>query len=139
MNLLFYPGLDSVDLERGYNEVKGATGKAIKDLCKHHKDIYLKVKFFFRRLKDVHDLEEYLKVEEILQFHGTDLYEMRIPKQRRGGVFRIYFCFSLEQDKTEDLILLDAELKHKTKPMRLESAKEKLKAYYRTFGKEAQT
>ena len=51
MNLLFYPGLDSVDLERGYDEVKGATGKAIKDLSKHHKDIYLKVKFFFQATK----------------------------------------------------------------------------------------
>ena len=52
---------------------------------------------------------------------------MRIPKQARGGVFRIYFCMSLR--KLNTLILLCAELKHKTKPMKLETAMQKMKQY----------
>ena len=138
MNLLFYPGLDSADKQGGYDEINGAVGKAIKDLSRHHQEIFFRVKSFFEKLEKVANLQEYIKVGEIYQFPGSDLYEMRIPKQRRGGVFRIYFCFSLEKDGNRDLILLDAELKHKKKPMRLENAKSKLKEYYRTFGKEAQ-
>lgn len=137
MNLKFYPGLENVDFENGYDNKKGAVGKELKDLSKRYQDIFLRVKTFFKKLKDSSSLQAYIAVEEIFQFPGTDLYEMRIPKQRRGGVFRIYFCFSLEVGKTDDLILLDAELKHKKEPMRLAAAKEKLKEYYKSFGKEA--
>ena len=139
MHLRFYPGLEDADLDSEYDAAKGNVGKELKDLSKRYKDVYLKVKAFFRKLKDTKDLDEYKKAEEIFQFPGTDLFEMRIPKQRRGGVFRIYFCFSLEDGKTEDLILLDAEFKHKKEPMRLNAAKAKLKEYYKSFGKEART
>lgn len=136
MNLKFYPGLDNVDLNKEYDTSKGRVGKELKDLSKRYKDVYLRVKAFLENLKSVKDLEEYKKNEEIYQFPGTDLYEMRIPKQRRGGVFRIYFCFSLENNKTEDLILLDAEMKHKKEPKRLNNAKKIIKEYYKSFGKE---
>ena len=52
---------------------------------------------------------------------------MRIPKQAGGGVFRIYFCFAELLKNT--LILLCAELKHKTKPMKLNNAEDKFKQY----------
>jgi hypothetical protein len=49
------------------------------------------------------------------------------PKQARGGVFRIYFCMALNE--LNMLILLCAELKHKTEPMKLATAFAKLKQY----------
>ena len=135
MNFKFYPGFDNADFEKGYDTAKGCVGKELKDLSKRYRDVFLKVCTFLEKLKDTKNLQEYINAEEIYQFPGTDLYEMRIPKQRRGGVFRIYFCFSLEQKKSEDLILLDAEFKHKKKPMRLDNAKEKIKEYYQSFGR----
>jgi len=77
----------------------------------------------------VSDLTPFLRIEQIYKFpkEYEDLYEMRIPKQARGGVFRIYFCMSLR--KLNTLILLCAELKHKTKPMKLETAMQKMKQY----------
>lgn len=137
MNLKFYPGLEDVDLRCGYDETRGYVGKALKDLSKRYSDVFLRVNVFFNKLENVKKIDEYLKNEEIYQFPGTDLFEMRIPKQRKGGVFRIYFCFSLEDDKSDDLILLDAEMKHKKQPMRLNNAKDKLKEYYKSFGKVA--
>lgn len=136
MVLRFYPGLDAADLKDGYNEAKGCVGKELKDLSKYHKDVFEKVRAFLTKLKGAERLQDYITAEEISRFPGTDLYEMRIPKQRRGGVFRIYFCSSLEEGKTNELILLDAEFKHKKEPMRLDSARKKLKQYYKSFGKE---
>ena len=52
---------------------------------------------------------------------------MRIPKQAKGGVFRIYFCMAINEIST--LILLCAELKHKKEPMKLGTAFTKLKQY----------
>ena len=111
-------------------------GKELKDLSKYHKDVFEKVRAFLTKLKGAARLQDYITAEEIYRFPGADLYEMRIPKQRRGGVFRIYFCPSLEEGKTNELILLDAEFKHKKEPMRLDSARKILKQYYKSFGKE---
>ena len=75
------------------------------------------------------DIAPYLQNKQIFKFPQKydGLYEMRIPKQEKGGVFRIYFCFSKTDLQT--LILLCAELKHKKKPMKLDSALKKLKQY----------
>ena len=98
-------------------------------MSKHHRDLYLRVKTFLEVLLKVSDLTPFLRIEQIYKFpkEYEDLYEMRIPKQARGGVFRIYFCMSLR--KLNTLILLCAELKHKTKPMKLETAMHKMKQY----------
>ena len=57
----------------------------------------------------------------------TGLYEMRIPPEAHGGVFRIYFCFSETEEKT--LILLSAELKHEKEAARSDAAYAKMKLY----------
>ena len=55
------------------------------------------------------------------------LYEMRIPPEAQGGVFRIYFCISETEEKK--LILLSAELKHEKNPARIEAAYDKMRFY----------
>ena len=130
MEFIFFPDPQSYDSQRGeFKDQIGDVGKEIKDLSKHHRDLYLRVKTFLEVLLKVSDLTPFLRIEQIYKFpkEYEDLYEMRIPKQARGGVFRIYFCMSLR--KLNTLILLCAELKHKTKPMKLETAMQKLKQY----------
>ena len=98
-------------------------------ILKHRPDLYLRVRSFLLTLKRVLDITPYLQNNQIYRFpkEYDGLYEMRIPKQARGGVFRIYFCMSLRELRT--LILLCAELKHKKEPMKLTTAFSKLKQY----------
>lgn len=130
MEFVFFPDPQSYNPQRGeFKDQAGDVGKDIKDLSKHHRDLYLRVKTFLEALRKVNDISPYLRIEQIYKFpkDHEGLYEMRIPKQARGGVFRIYFCMSL--CKLNTLILLCAELKHKTKPMKLGIAMENLKLY----------
>jgi hypothetical protein len=97
-----------------------------KDLKKRH-DLYSLVNKFLKRIKQTECLDEYYKTKQLYKLEGQ-LHEMRIPIQRRGGVVRIYFCYNPENSL--ELILLDAELKHKTEPERLDNAKKRLKHYH---------
>jgi len=55
-----------------------------------------------------------------------ELWEFRIPPKKKGGVLRIYFCFSkIERQK---IVLLDGELK-KRKRANTTTAMKRLKAY----------
>lgn len=107
----------------------GDVGKELEALSKHRPDLYLRVKSFLLMLRNVLDITPYLQNNQIYRFpkEYDGLYEMRIPKQARGGVFRIYFCMSLH--KLNTLILLCAELKHKKELMKLAAAFCKLKQY----------
>lgn len=96
-----------------------------KDLKKHN-DLVLRVRAFLEAIKKVTSLEQYYKTEEIAKVEG-DLLEMRIPQQRRGGVVSIYFCINPED--SQEIILLDAELKHKTPAMRTGTAKRRFGEY----------
>lgn len=130
MKFIFFPDTQPFDPDK--SEAKdevGDVGKEIKDLSKYRPDLYLRVKSFLSVLKNVTDITPYLQNEQIYKFTQKydGLYEMRIPKQGKGGVFRIYFCFSTLSLQT--LILLCAELKHKKKTMKLDSALTKLKQY----------
>ena len=130
MEFVFFPDPQSYDPQRGeFKDQAGDVGKEIKDLSKYHRDLYLHVKTFLKKLLTVNDITRHLQNEQIYKFpkEYEDLFEMRIPKKARGGVFRIYFCKSLR--KLNTLILLCAELKHKTKPMKLGTAMENLKQY----------
>jgi hypothetical protein len=69
-------------------------------------------------------LDLMLKSDQIGQL-GDGLYEMRIPKSKRGGVVRIYFCYS--ESNRQELILLDSELKHETAPSKLKIARKRLR------------
>lgn len=102
-----------------------------KDLKKRH-DLYSLVNKFLKRIKQTECLDEYYKTKQLYKLEGQ-LHEMKIPKKRPGGVVRIYFCYNPEDSL--NLILLDAELKHKTKPERLDNAKKRLKQYQEYLNK----
>lgn len=89
----------------------------------------MKVKAFLTNLAKVNDITPYLQNQQMYKFSGDKigLFEMRIPKQAGGGVFRIYFCYAVSLADT--IILLCAELKHKKEPMKLDNAVEKMKQY----------
>jgi len=96
-----------------------------KDL-KKYPDLQLRVRAFLVSVKKVDALEIYYTSVEIVKL-GGGLLEMRIPPKRRGGVVRIYFC--LNPEDSQELILLDAELKHETEPDRTDIAKKRLQEY----------
>lgn len=130
MKFITYPYSTPFDPDE--TEPKNLVGdveKELSDLSKQRNDLYLRVKSFLGKLKKVKDITNYLKNQQIEKFSGDKegLYEMRIPKQARGGVVRIYFCFSVTEENT--IILLDLELKHKKKPMRLDVAHTKMLRY----------
>ena len=130
MEFKFFPNIRNYDPENTEPKDEiGDVGKELEDLSKRRPDLYLRVKSFLLMLKRVLDLTPYLQNSQIYRFpkEYDGLYEMRIPKQARGGVFRIYFCMSLRELNT--LILLCAELKHKKEPMKLATAFSKLKQY----------
>ena len=130
MEFKFFPNVQFFDPDKTKPEDEvGDVGKEIKDLSKHRPDLYLRVKSFLKVLSSAVDLMPFLQNEQIYRFpkEYEGLYEMRIPKQARGGVFRIYFCMALNELNT--LILLCAELKHKKEPMKLTTAFAKMKQY----------
>ncbi|MBD5412077.1 MAG: hypothetical protein HDR51_04925 [Treponema sp.] len=126
MNFLFYPDTEEFAQNIPYEEAEGVVGKEIKKLKKQHKNIYLRVKSFLNKICEVNNLNEFYERETIRDL-GGGLNEIRIPKQNKGGVFRIYFCKSKNNDNL--LILLDAEFKHKKKGERIEIARKKQKTY----------
>lgn len=130
MKFKFFPNVQffKADKSEPKDEV-GDVGKEIKNLSRHRPDLYLRVKSFLKVLSAVMDLSPFLLNEQIYKFpkEYDGLYEMRIPKQAKGGVFRIYFCMAINEIST--LILLCAELKHKKEPMKLGTAFTKLKQY----------
>jgi|SRR5690554_643596 len=137
MDLIFFPDTHPFDPDKSEAKDEGGdVGKEIKGLSKYRQDLYLRVKSFLKALKKVTDIAPYLQNKQIFKFPQKydGLYEMRIPKQEKGGVFRIYFCFPKTDLQT--LILLCAELKQKTKPMKLDNALIKLKQYREDENKE---
>jgi len=129
MNFIPFPERTFFDPETEPKDLVGDVGKELSDLSKQRNDLFLRVKSFLEKLKKEKDITNYLKIQQMEKFTGDKegLYEMRIPKQARGGVVRIYFCFSETEENT--IILLDLELKHKKKPMRLDVAHTKMLRY----------
>ena len=130
MKFKFFPNVQFFEADKSEpKDEVGDVGKEIKDLSRHRPDLYLRVKSFLKVLSAVMDLSPFLLNEQIYKFpkEYDGLYEMRIPKQAKGGVFRIYFCTAINEIST--LILLCAELKHKKEPMKLGTAFTKLKQY----------
>lgn len=129
MNFKFFPDNEPHSADKDYKDGAGDVGKEIKDLSRHRPDLYLKVKAFLTNLAKVNDITPYLQNQQMYKFSGDKigLFEMRIPKQAGGGVFRIYFCYAVSLADT--IILLCAELKHKKEPMKLDNAVEKMKQY----------
>lgn len=134
MDFQFFPDQVPHSSETEYDSEKGDAGRELKKLAKKDRQLYLTVKTFLNKVKQTNDLTPFLQTKEIYHFpcDKNELYEMRIPKQRKGGVFRIYFCKSIKSDEKNTLILLCAELKHKKEPMKLNNAVELLKKYKET-------
>ena len=130
MKLKFFPNTQFFDPDKSEPKDEiGDVGKEIRILSKRRPDLYLRVKSFLKSLKKIVDISVYIRSKQIYKFpkEYDGLYEMRIPKQAQGGVFRIYFCIS-EMD-FQMLMLLCAELKHKTESMKLDLAFSKMKFY----------
>lgn len=129
MNLIPFPSKQPFDPFKSEPENQvGEVGKEIKKL-KRYPRLYLPVKTFLKKLKQTEDISPFLRSKHMKKLSGnnTGLYEIRIPPEAQGGVFRIYFCFSETEEKT--LILLSAELKHEKEPARIEAAYNKMKLY----------
>lgn len=121
MNILWYPDF------KKKRAALGIKNFISKDLVKH-KDLPLLVELFFMKLEAMKDPGD-LFISGQLAFLREGLCEMRIPKQRRGGVVRIYFCFSRVEKAT--IVILDAELKHEKSPSRMETALVRMTKYNR--------
>ena len=89
------------------------------------KDLRLKVETFLDHIKNTNSLDFFERSEQISNLSGG-LYEMRIPKQDRKGVVRIYFCYHPGTENA--LILLCAELKHKKEGLCIPEARKRLKS-----------
>lgn len=101
-----------------------------KDLAKY-RELQVLVESFLGRVMEVSDLQPFFDSKQIAPL-GADLFEMRIPKTRRGGVVRIYFC--RHPGNKRELILLDAELKHEKAPARTATATSKKECFMKSFG-----
>ena len=135
MLLQFFPDTRELSVDNLLDSrVKGAVARELERLEEKHKDLALKVWDFLKRtIGSADELQVYYNDGHLFNLTGG-LHEMRIPKTRKGGVFRIYFCFKDFKESSGVLVLLDAELKHKREAMRINSAREKLRQYKKWLG-----
>ena len=96
-----------------------------KKLAKH-KELYVQVLEFLRKLKETEELETFYTSGWLKQLSGG-LHEMRIPPRRPGGVVRIYFSFN--PLKEHSLLILDAELKKDREAEKTDTASKRLTEY----------
>lgn len=129
MFFVFYPEVTEIFQEFPLDsQPRGTVAKEIKRLSRIQRDLYLRVRDFLKNLEVIEDVQSYFDLGYFYNLRDG-LYEMRIPPERKGGVFRIYFCYEDLSVDSKTLILLDAELKHETAAKRLDVAKNKLKQY----------
>lgn len=116
MKLMFYPKpLDSKE--------EGLVQEFIRKDLKKRYDLRLLVDVFFEKVRKSNSLDPFY-ADETIEPLKKGIEEMRIPKTRKGGVVRIYFC---KHPQTPDLlVLLDAELKKDTQPSKIDRAIERL-------------
>ena len=133
MFFVFYPEVTEIFQEFPLgSQPRGTVAKEIKRLSRIQRDLYLRVRDFLKNLEVIEDVQSYFDLGYFYNLRDG-LYEMRIPPERKGGVFRIYFCYEDLSVDSKTLILLDAELKHETAAKRLDAAKDKLKQYKGTI------
>ena len=77
--------------------------------------------YVFNVLKEERNLKHSKKTIAVLR---ENLYELRVPKQKKEGVFRIYFTIFPDKEK---IMILEAEYKTEKEPKRLKCAESKLK------------
>jgi len=101
-----------------------------KEFRKINKNHYKKLKAQLNHMDEIGARYIFTKIEEenssknkTIKVLGTDFYELRVPKQSKTGVFRVYFTILPDN---ETILILDAEYKTERKARRLESARKKL-------------
>lgn len=107
---------------------EGPVQKFLSSLRRKRADLWTLVDQLMRAVKDLENLKPYEQSEVVgkLGEIKAPLYEFRIPKTKRGGVVRIYFCYK----EPGCIVLLDAELK-KGHEANTDSAE---KRYWELFG-----
>jgi len=122
MRLQFYP-------EPPDSTEEGAIQSFIRKDLKKRPDLRLLVEDFFDKVRNAQSLDPFFRNQTIapLKYINGDLYEMRIPQKRGGGVVRIYFIKHPGDDGL--LVLLDGELKKDTAPGKTGRAEKRMKDY----------
>ena len=107
--------------------------KIEEDFKKYDKKIYYKLLNELNKIKEIgaNYIHDKMKQETHLPHSKKsidriepNLYELRIPKRRKGGVFRVYLTIFPDSRR---VMMLDAEYKTQTQPERLEEAKKRSK------------
>ncbi len=120
MDCIFYPQ------HLNPNE-EGSVKEFIRKDLKKYNDLRLLVQKFLDRVYASGSLQPFFNDETISPLSYCGIFEMKIPKTRKGGVVRIYFCYHCKIDKL--LVLLDAELKHEKVPGKIDRAIERMKIF----------
>lgn len=123
MHYIFYPKTtihkNKSELKNGesyieYKDEGGYVGNEISDLLKKNKTrwVYLRVVDLLDKLalEENEGLKHYFS-NEILKNIRNGITEIRVPKQDKKGVFRIYYCSSELQCEKGASILLESEYK----------------------------
>lgn len=108
---------------------EGPVQKFLSSLKRKRADLWTLVDQQMRTARNLENLRAF-ELAEIVGRLGevkAPLYEFRIPKTRRGGVVRIYFCYRTEEPGC--IILLDAELK-KGHAANIDSAEKRYRELY---------
>lgn len=106
VKIIFYP--------EESDENRSSVKKHIDSLEQKHKKIYDLTQITLRIIEQngVKAIDDFKK-RGICKLLGNGLYELRIPKNAKGCVLRIYFQFHRFQKDT--IVILDAEFKKRTK------------------------
>lgn len=120
MKFSFYP-------KHLHPEEEGDVETFIRKELQKRPDLRLLVNKFLDRIRKTESFEPFYQDETIEYLAGDEIYEMRIPKTRSGGVVRIYFVMHPQVDGL--LVLLDAEIKHGKPGKRKGRAKERKKTF----------
>jgi phage-related protein len=108
LKVRFYPDLSG--------ENTGATSvfRTIEKLKRKHQELYSLVREVLLDVeKNCDDLSMYQKRAQVSRLRNSSepIWEFRIPKTRRGGVVRIYFCYHTGLSGDPMIVLLSMELK----------------------------
>lgn len=100
----------------------------LKSLERDHPKEAAKFKSIKNKLENSTDMTIFNQLRKIghIEHLEDGLWEFRIPPKKKGGVLRIYFCFS--KNERQKIVLLDGELKKRKKP-NTTTAMKRLKAY----------
>ncbi|MEI8095807.1 MAG: hypothetical protein WCG80_16480 [Spirochaetales bacterium] len=104
----------------------GYVGEFLNKSTRRRPDLVACVEAFLSKLSLMDRVDTLFDSQQLASL-GQDLVEMRIPKQRQGGVARVYFCWSPRVKNCA--VLLAGEIKHGKAPEMLGVAQARLREY----------